>query len=345
MFYLGLSPLGYALLSHLHHVLLSFNVLHRNECRNPDLLLETYSALGFNDILDRIVCVLVRFCTTAINDPMCFPMTATLVGLATTSYAIMSVERARFNSYRLISPIMIVFGNVIGTGVIAPMAWLPIYGWSLRNHHISGSKQQQSKSIQVTHKNLRSRVTANHSLPYVEPHKTFGIALATFFSQFLPVAILVSHGPSLYQRNVLAAFQYFPIVYALFEWIVPYFVEHLNCKTKRGAVDSVRLMYTSIASINAFISYWVWIKWFQTTSLPDVMVKRWIELFFSFGATGENPVTYMLMWDIVAVFSTFACWAWLEDGKQGLKTLFQNSILFGPGAGLALYAMKRETRI
>jgi hypothetical protein len=351
LFYLALSPLGYVLLTHLHHTLLPFNVLQKTECRDPAKLFETYSAPGFHDILDRIVCVLVRFCSHAINDPMCFPMTATLMGLATTVYVVMSVERARFNNNKLLAPIMITIGNVIGTGVIAPLAWLPFYGWSLRKYHSNQKQVQRTPSPISTskHASIKSSVIGASArqlvMPHVEPHQSFGIALAAFFGQFLPVAILVSHGPSLTQRNVLAAFQYFPITFALFEWIVPYFVQHLNCNTKKGGTDSVRLLYTGVASINAFLSYWVWIKWLQTTTAPVLLVKQWISLFFSFGSSGENPVTYMLMWDIVALVTTFTYWAWLEDGKQGVKSIFVNSVLFGPGAGLALYAMKRESRI
>lgn len=340
LFYLVVSPLGYILLTHLHHVLLPFNLTQKAECRNPNQLLETYSAPG-TSLLDRIVCVLVRFCTHAINDPMCFPLTATLLGLATTSYTVMSVERARFKNNRLLAPIMVFFGNVIGTGVIAPMAWLPIYGWSLRNH----LSKPSAKPVHAIHQSIRTKVTEESGLPHVEPNQAFGIGLAALFGQFLPVAILVSHGPSLTQRNILAAFQYFPITYALFEWIVPCFSKQLNCKTKKGAKESIKLLYIGIASINAFISYWVWIKWLQTVISADLFVKQWFYLFFSFGTTGENPVAYMLMWDIVALFSTFTYWAWLEDGKQGLKSILSNTILFGPGAGLALYAMKRESRI
>lgn len=353
LFYIAISPLGYVLLTHLHHVLLPFNILQKTACQNPSSLLETYSAPGIHDLLDRIVCVLVRFCSQAVNDPLCFPMTATLVGLATTAYAVMSVERARFKNNTFLTPFMIMMGNVIGTGVIAPMAWLPWYGWSLYRHQ-KKSKQNQvaiNASGKTTGKkqNLREKISDYHNqlhrMPHVAPHRTFGIALATLFGQFLPVAILVSHGPSLTQRNILAVFQYFPITYGLFEWIIPFFVNHLDCKTKRGATDSVRLMYTGIASINAFLWYWVWIKWLQTTSAPDFMVKQWIELFFSLGSSGTNPVAYMLMWDIVALLTTFTYWAWLEDGKDGVKTVLYSSLLFGPGAGLALYAMRRESRI
>lgn len=340
LFYLVVSPLGYLLLTHLHHVLLPFNLAHKAECRDPDLMLETYSAPG-NSLLDRVVCVLVRFCSHAINDPMSFPLTATLLGLATTSYAIISVERVRFKNNRLLAPVMVFFGNVIGTGVIAPMAWLPIYGWSLRSHFSKPSP----KTVHATHQSIRMKVTEESALPSVEPNQAFGIGLAALFGQFLPVALLVSHGPSLTQRNILAAFQYFPITYALFEWIVPCVSKQLNCKTRKGAKDSVRLLYVGIASINAFLSYWVWIKWLQTTVSADIFVKQWVDLFFSFGSTGENPVAYMLMWDIVAIFSTFSYWAWLEDGKAGLKSIFTNTLLFGPGAGLALYAMKRESRV
>lgn len=361
LFYLALSPLGYILLTHLHHILLPFNLLQKTECKNRSKLFETYSAPGHSDLLDRIVCVLVRFCNQAINDPMCFPMTATLVGLATTVYVIMSVERARFKNNRLLAPIMIAFGNLIGTGVIAPLAWLPIYGWSLRQHQSKASKTVSSQEgggvprspISTSSKKhlsisrvIDERSSQLATLPHVEPHQSFGIALAALFGQFLPVAILVSHGPTLTQRNVLAAFQYFPIIFALFECIVPFFVQHLNCKTKRGDAESVRFLYVGVASINAFLSWCVWMKWLQTTVAPDMAVKQWVNLFFSFGASaGNNPVAYMLMWDIVALFITFTYWAWLEDGKQGVFSIVSNSILFGPGAGLALYAMRRESRI
>ncbi|KAG2206697.1 hypothetical protein INT47_003639 [Mucor saturninus] len=341
LFYLVVSPLGYFLLTHLHHVLLPFNLLHKAECRNPHLLLETYSAPG-NSVLDRVVCVLVRFCSQAINDPLCFPLTATLLGLATTSYAVMSVERVRFNNNRLLAPVMVFFGNVIGTGVIAPLAWLPIYGWTLRNHFSKPNK----KSSSTNHTSIRAKVTEESALPVIEPNQAFGIGLAALFGQFLPVALLVSHGPSLFQRNILAAFQYFPITYALFEWIVPCLSRSsLQSKTRKEAKEGVRFLYVGIAGINAFLSYWVWIKWLQTVSSADGVMKQWVDLFFSFGSTGENPVAYMLIWDILAIFSTFAYWAWLEDGKTGLKTICRNTLLFGPGAGLALYAMKRESRI
>jgi hypothetical protein len=353
LFYIAASPLGYILLTHLHQVLLPFNILQKTACQNPTHILETYSAPGFHDLLDRIVCVLVKFCSQAVNDPLCFPMTATLVGLATTAYAVMSVERIRFKSNTCLTPLMIMMGNVIGTGIIAPMTWLPWYGLSLYKHQKNSKKNQvaiNANSKYVDKKqSLREKINdyhdQQHGLPQVAPHRTFGIALATLFGQFLPVAILVSHGSSLTQRNILAIFQYFPIIYGLFEWITPFFVNHLDCKTKRGATDSVRLLYTGIASINAFLWYWVWIKWLQTTNAPDLMVKQWIELFFALGSSGTNPVAYMLMWDIVALLSTFTYWAWLEDGKDSIKTILYNSVIFGPGAGLALYAMKRESRI
>lgn len=340
LFYLVIAPLGYLLLKHLHHVLLPFNLKHRAECSNPNQLFETYSAPGFHQKLDLIVCVLVRFCSQAVNDPMCFPLTATLVGLATTAYTVMSVERARLSNNKLLSPIMIFFGNVIGTGVIAPMAWLPIYGWSLRKHL---SKQFRND---IQHKQIRAKIRPDSSkiIP-VEPSQVFGIAIAALFGQFLPVAILVSLGPSLSQRNILALFQYFPIAYCLFESIVPYFAQELNCKTRKGSTDSIRLLYVSVASINTFISFWVWIKWLHTSPAPDLLVKQWIDLFFSFGSTKENPVAYMLIWDNIALFTTFTYWAWLEDGKQGVKSIVKNSMLFGPGAGLALFAMNREARI
>ncbi|OBZ89594.1 hypothetical protein A0J61_02356 [Choanephora cucurbitarum] len=306
-------------------------------------MIEVYSAPGLNDFLDKIVCVLVSFCTEAINNPMCFPMTATLVGMATTAYALMSVERIRFSNHRLLASFMITMGNVIGTGVIAPFAWLPWYGWSLIRHqdNIHTDKPETSEGIEK--KSLMPR--KGHSVPSVAPHYTFSIATAALFGQFLPVALLVSHGPGLTQRNILASFQYFPIVYGLIECILPSLLKHLDSPVKKDGTESVKLMYAAIAGINAFLYYWVWIKWLQTAASPDLMVRQWIQLFFSFGETHDNPVTYMLMWDNVALFSTFAYWAWLEDGLEGLKTMVISSFLFGPGSGLALYAMKRESRI
>lgn len=355
LFYVGISPLGYVLLTHLHHVLLPFNLLQKSACQNPNQLSETYSAPGMHDVLDKVVCVLVRFCSQAINDPLCFPMTATLVGLATTAYAIMSIERIRFKNNACLTPCMIMLGNIIGTGVIAPLAWLPWYGWSLHRHQKKTRKNQlainanNNKPTTSKKQSLREKISdyynQQHCMPHVAPHHAFGVGLAALFGQFLPVAVLVSHGPSLTQRNILAAFQYFPITYGLFEWIMPYIFSHLDCRTKRGATDSVRLLYTGIASINAFLWYWVWIKWLQTTSAPDSLVKQWIELFFSLGSAGTNPVAYMLLWDIVALLATFTYWAWLEDGRDGVKTVLYSSLLFGPGAGLAIYTIKRESRI
>ncbi|RCH92399.1 hypothetical protein CU098_010509 [Rhizopus stolonifer] len=277
-------------------------------------------------------------------------MTATLVGLATTAYAVMSVEQTRFNGSRFLTPFMITMGNIIGTGVIAPLAWLPWYGWSLSHHHKQTHVNIMNNKLKTSSNNsdkLKERI--NHlkqqqfSLPSIAPNYAFSIAIATLFGQFLPVALLVSHGPSLTQHNILASFQYFGIVYGLIKLVLPSCTTGLNEKTKNS--ESVRLLYAGVAGINAFLYYWVWIKWLQTTTSPDLMVKQWIELFFSLGTTGENPVTYMLMWDIVALFSTFTYWAWLEDGLEGVKTMLINSVFFGPGASLAIYTLKREGRI
>ncbi|KAI8377373.1 hypothetical protein BD560DRAFT_433060 [Blakeslea trispora] len=312
-------------------------------------MIEVYSAPGLSDLLDKIVCVLVSFCTEAINNPMCFPMTATLVGMATTAYALMSVERTRFSNHKVLASFMITMGNVIGTGIIAPFAWLPWYGWSLIRHqdNYRADMVKDKRNLSDNANKEKSVLSKQQQIviPSVAPHYTFSIAVAALFGQFLPVALLVSHGPGLVQRNILASFQYFPIVYGIIECLLPFLLKHLDSQNKKDSTESVKLMYAAIAGINAFIYYWIWIKWYQTTACPSSMIKQWIQLFLSFGSAQTNPVTYMLMWDNIALFSTFAYWAWLEDGLEGLKTISISSLLFGPGSGLALYAMKRESRI
>lgn len=361
-YYILTIPFGYFLLKHIHHTLLPFNIVQRNACQNTSQLLETYSAPGFHELLDRIVCVLVRFCYKAVNDPLCFPITATLVGLATTAYAIMSVERVRFNNTKFLTTFMIAMGNVIGTGIIAPLAWLPWYGWTLHSHYKSINKAKLAdtqtavhvKTNKKTSKSLRQRIYEYHekeslTLPFVQPHHALGIALACLVGQFLPVALLVSHGPSLTQRNILAAFQYFPITFGLVECGLPLMTKFIfkntdEKKKREEGKESVKLLYASLASVNAFIWMWVWIKWFQTAQVPEQMLRQWIELFFSFG-TGSNSVAYMLMWDVAALLGTFTYWSWLEDGKKGVQCLLLSSVVLGPGAGLALYSLKREHRI
>jgi hypothetical protein len=341
--YLVTAPAAYYLLQHLHHVLLPFNLAQKTTCSNPTELLATYSASGFHNKLDRIVCVLVRFCSQAINNPLCFPLTAMLLGLATTAYAVMSIERARFQSRKCITPFMVAMGNVIGTGIIAPFAWIPWYGWSLCK--FQQQSQQISKKLDSSNRVIHEQTYHKRALPHVTANETMGTAIATLLGQFLPVSVLVSLSPSLAQRNLLALFQYFPLAYGLFEFVIPSLVRHLDCKTKRGGMDSVRYLYVGIASINAYIWFWVWILWLQTTDSPIAMVKQWISLFFSFGALQKDAVTYMIMWDNLALFSTFIYWAWLEDSLQGFREVLKYSILAGPGAGLAIYALKRENRI
>jgi hypothetical protein len=336
-------PLAYCLLKHLHHVMLPFNTSQKIICQNPVELAATYSAPGLSDALDRLVCVLIRFCSEAINNPLCFPLTVSLIGLATTAYAVMSIERARFQSSKTIAPFMITMGNVIGTGIVSPFAWIPWYGWTLRKH-----QQQSQQIIKKTDSDshvIREQVLTNSALPHVTPSEALGTAMATLFGQFLPVALLVSHKPSMIQRNLLATFQYFPLACGLFEYVVPPMVRSFGWKTKRGGEDSVRYLYAGVASINAFIWLWLWILWLQTTDSPVAMIKEWIGLFFSFGSLQKNLVTYMIMWDNVALFGTFAYWSWLEDGLEGLGVFFKYSIMFGPGAGLAIYGLKRESRI
>ncbi|KAI8978130.1 hypothetical protein BDB01DRAFT_837566 [Pilobolus umbonatus] len=105
---------GITLLIHLHTVLKPFNDEQRLQCMTSNRLAE-------------IVCVLVRFCSQAIQDPLCFPLTMTVIGCATTTYAIMSVERIRCDKRRNLTPWMILLGNLIGTGIVVPLIWIPFY--------------------------------------------------------------------------------------------------------------------------------------------------------------------------------------------------------------------------
>ncbi|KAG0190898.1 hypothetical protein DFQ28_001380 [Apophysomyces sp. BC1034] len=292
-----MTPAGRSLL---YYVLKPFNLPMRDICHGSEGLAATYDAPGW--ITDRIVCVLVRFGQQALSEPVSLGLTATMVSTATTAYAIMSVEGARTDLS--LAPLMILLGNIFGTGIIAPLVWLPLWAYF--------SKKYTSA---------------------IGTDRVVGIATGAVLGQLLPSVLpMVLHHRA--HRNALAVLQYFPVGYGLLEHSFGW----LRLPQRQ---DAVQLLYVGLAGINTLLFYslvasslWLGIPW--KSQLVHIALH---------GTSPGDAVSYMLIWDIVALVGTFGYWIWLETSWRGVVQLLGFSMIFGPGAGLAMSAWKRETML
>ncbi|KAI8142817.1 hypothetical protein BJV82DRAFT_614401 [Fennellomyces sp. T-0311] len=313
--YLLPVPAAWFLFRHLEHTLQQFNGPARQLCRDPNH--SCYDVPPFtHTLLNRIVCVLVHFCSQAMNDPVSMPVTITLLGAATSVYAITSVEGARHGGLLALLPIlMITAGNVIGTGIIIPLLWIPVYGLFAKRH------------------------------TFIPTRRVVGIAFALLLGQCLPPALMIAQGPrSRTQHNIIAAFQYFPLVYC--------FVEHALSRvlpksrsSVRQSRDGVRALYVGLGSILMFVHYAIVIHMFYFDNKFSRLSQLWSVMTTHAFVKSGDAVTYMLVWDVVAVTASAAYWAWLEDGRKSALYLILASVIFGPGAGIAVYGWRRECRI
>ncbi|KAI7885033.1 hypothetical protein K492DRAFT_220293 [Lichtheimia hyalospora FSU 10163] len=308
--YLLTAPLGYLIWSHIAQILAPFNDHTRQQCRNPAFLASTYDAPAFlPTLLKRVGCVLVHFCSHAINEAT--PLTLILLGVATASFASMSIECARRGGglgLSLYTGILLIGGNVIGAGVMFPLLWIPVYGIL-----ISLYKMQP-----------------------IQPARILGVGLAAILGQCVtPVLMLTVPARSMWQHNIIGAFLISPLVYTALECCVPIIASrstkdqkhHVSMQQSR---DNLRTMWISLGSI--------------------FMLMHCILLFRYYGVWNKNwyndPITHMLVIDISSIVGTMAYWAGIEDGfKRGTLFVLVASLLLGPGAGVCAYAWKREGRI
>ncbi|CDS10071.1 hypothetical protein LRAMOSA02748 [Lichtheimia ramosa] len=308
--YLLTAPLGYYLWCRIAQVLAPFNNATRQQCRDPAYLASTYDAPAFlPSLLNRVGCVLVQFCSHAINEAT--PLTLILIGVATAAFTSMSVECARRGGgigLALYTGILLLGGNIIGAGIMIPLLWIPVYG--------------------VCNSMYISRP--------IQPIRIVGITLAAVFGQCVtPILMLTVPARSMWQHNIIGAFLISPMVYTLLEICVPVIASHFTKGQKQPvsfqqSCDNLRTLWACLGTLFMLMHYILLIRYF------GVWNSHWY----------KDPITHMLVIDISSIIGTMAYWAGIEDGfKRGTLFLLVASLVLGPGAGVAAYAWKREGRI
>lgn len=308
--YLLTAPLGYLLWSYIAQVLAPFNNHTRLQCRNPAFLASTYDAPAFlPSLLNRVGCVLVHFCSHAINEAA--PLTLVLIGAATAAFASMSIECARRGGglgLSLYTGILLLGGNIIGAGIMFPLLWVPVYG-------VCSSKYKPQP---------------------IHHARILGVGLGAVFGQCVtPVLMLTVPTRSMWQHNIIGAFLISPLVYTAFECFVPLIASQLTKDQKQQesiqhSRDNLRTLWACLGTLFMLMHYILLIRYY------GIWNKHWY----------NDPITFMLVMDISAVVGTMAYWAGIEDGfKRGTLFLLVSSLFLGPGAGIAAYKWKREGRI
>lgn len=286
-----------------------------------------------DDVLQRLININVE----AIKHPIGLLWTCSLLGLITTIYVLISIEAARKRaSYaeKLAAPFALISGNLIGIPVIIPLIWLPINVWT----------QIRLKYRQYSFNN------------YVHPFQVIIILLAAIFGQILVVS-LPFMAKNVEQLDVLLkTCQFAPIIYYTVESVCSILIriiapgyDNLHPVTRADAVQSkiaIQQLFMSLAVINLILYYGILIYSF----IHDVNVIRstteiiWRGLSTGIQEPGSGPAicTLYVIISLVGLITTFAYWAFLDDGMDGMILFALASFVLGPGAGLATYCWVRE---
>ncbi|ORX52728.1 hypothetical protein DM01DRAFT_325498 [Hesseltinella vesiculosa] len=337
-------PLALYLFSDIQHVLLQFNQNAKAICRSQGGLIATYDALGLHSFFDQLTCVLVRFCSVAVNNHSCAMVTFLLLGQAAVMYAVMAVEGYRQSQKTsnavvramgsLLPTALIYLGNVVGAGPVTMLLWLPLtrlLDW------LSRGERSNAGPIPAT--------------------RLLSIFLSSVLGQ-LPIFLLAVYlPPSRTQSNWLAIFQHTPFFFPLVQTVLDRWNENPEvtlAKRKKGTPISAPWrasdLYLALSAVNVFL-YWLTVIYQHTIGSNETSPWTYLKLLWSppgndlaiFDANPEmdqfqaaRRVTYMLLWDWLAMVITFGYWVWLHQGTKGLWRLFKYSVIGGPSGGLAL---------
>ncbi|KAI8063284.1 hypothetical protein BC940DRAFT_307540 [Gongronella butleri] len=363
-------PLALWIFASIHSVLSPFNKDAKSMCQRVNEIHDSVDIWDVHPSVDRITCVLVRFCTVVVNHASSAMITHILLGQAAVMYAVMVVEGQRqaqlvpypwVASLTSLLPIILIYaGNIVGAGPITMLFWLPITGLL---HFIclpkgdpsdkgSSSSSSNGKNDAMLAKNKGNMLFRPHQHDHHHRHHGAATAsmtrlpaarlLSTFFISMMgqyPLFLLAVYmSPSRMQQNVLAVFQhtplFFPWVHHLAERLAP------SSRTRSWHVGD---LYLGLAAVNALL-YWMAVLYNLFRGNEDTSLRYYVvlllappkDLLDTAQLLAPTRVTIMLVLDLLAMVLTFAYWVWLRQGRTGLKRLCAYSLVGGPGAGLAL---------
>jgi hypothetical protein len=308
-------------------------------CRRPDVFSHLEVRTTFADItkLDIFLCYVTNFYGQVFNHPLGSLMTASLLGMTTTVFAILSIEAGRKHAYRaqtLAVPIILFFGNVVGISVILPLVWIPFNGvvqYKLKYKHSSSNN-------------------------YIHPFRVLAIMVAIIFGQILVAALPFMAKNASQLQTALTILQFGPLIYSTIEWSCTFCsglsyssYEKYHPITRAEAVQSkisVQQLYVTLAVTNLILHYGIIAYTFvQDMNIMQNMTKV-LQNQPSLTSDGFQSVslagTYFVWMNLIALIMTFAYWTALDGGMDGLILYSISCLILGPGAGLATYCWVRE---
>jgi hypothetical protein len=299
--------------------------------------MDSFSLVYITTKLDTILGRLVSLNVEAIKHPIGLLWTCSLLGMITTIYVLISIEAARNRaSYaeRLAAPVALMVGNLVGISVVIPLVWLPINVWT----------QMRLKYRQYSFNN------------YVHPFLVIIILLAAIFGHILVVS-LPFMAKNVEQLDVLLkTCQFAPLLYYMTESACSMTIriiwpgyDSLHPVTRADAIQSkiaIQQLFISLAVVNLILYYGILIFSF----IHDVNVFRstaeivWRSLSIGNQEPGSKSLvcTLYVIINLVGLIISFAYWAFLDDGLDGVILFAIACLVLGPGAGLATYCWVRE---
>lgn len=287
--------------------------------------------------LDTLLCHSIKFYSEVFNHPLGSLLAASLLGMTTTVFAILSIEAGRKHAYRaqtMAVPIILLLGNIIGTSVVLPLVWIPFNG--IIQYRLKYQKSNNSN--------------------YIHPFRVLAIMVAIIFGQILVAALpFMAKNPSQLQ-TALTILQFGPLIYSTIEWSCTFFsgfnyssYETYHPITRADAVQSkifIQQLYVTLAVTNLILHYGI----IAFTIVQDMNIFHIMAEVFRnqpiLNGTGAESVslaaTYYVCTNFVALILTFAYWTVVDGGMDALILYGIACLLLGPGAGLATYCWVRE---
>ncbi|KAG2180694.1 hypothetical protein INT44_003701 [Umbelopsis vinacea] len=292
----------------------------------------TYSLIAK---LNSFPCSVTKLYEEVFKDAFGSVLMASLLGATTTAVAVLSVEAGRKHAYRiqaLVVPIILLSGNTIGISVILPLVWIPLNG--------------------ITQYMNRYKNSSYHN--YIHPFRVLAIMAAVIFGQILVSALpFMAKTPSQF-RTALTILQLGPIMYSTIEWVCT-FLSRSSCFahdnqqqiTRADAMQSkifVQQLYMTLTVTNLILHYGIIANVFlQELNVVQVLASMLrAQPWMTADSTGLNAATLYICINLIALVCTFAYWAALDGGLDGLILYGLSCLVLGPGAGLAAYCWVRE---
>jgi hypothetical protein len=285
--------------------------------------------------LYSLSCSVTKLYEEVFKDTIGSVLMASFFGATTTAVAILSIEAGRKHAYciqTLVVPLILLLGNSIGISVILPLVWIPLNG--------------------ITQYMNRSKKASNHS--YIHPFRVLAIMAAVIFGQILVSALpFMAKSPSQI-KTALTILQFGPIIYSIIEWVCTFLsrsscFQHENQQpiTRADATQSkifVQQLYMTLTVTNLILHYGI-ITYIFLQDLKVVQALANIlraQPWDTVDKTGLNTGSLYFGINLIALICTFAYWAALDGGLDGLILYGLSCLVLGPGAGLATYCWVRE---